>query len=67
MGFYINEQIETKLNCKEISYLCMIVLEHLRMYGDKVDGDVKNTMQSMTQRLFKEMYNNTENYKPNSH
>lgn len=67
MGFYINEEIETKLHWQDIVCISMAINDHLEKYGDKVDKEISSRMKKLTYRLNQEMYNNAENDKPNGH
>lgn len=67
MGFYINEEIETKLHWKDVTLIGVAINNHIERYGDKIDDEQKERMLRLTNRLHQEMYDNPDNNKPNSH
>ena len=67
MGFYIKEEIETKLHYKDIALITAAFGDHIEKYGDKMDEEQKTRMNKLVNRLGNEMYNHPENDKPNSH
>ena len=67
MGFYINEEIETKLHFKDIVLITTAFGDCIEKYGNKMDAEQKTRMNKLVSRLGKEMYDNPENDKPNGH
>lgn len=67
MGFYINEEIETKLHYKDIILITTAFGDFINNYGDKIDKEQKTRMTNLVNRLGNEMYNTPENDEPNGH
>jgi hypothetical protein len=67
MGFYINEEIETKLNFKDILLITVAFGDYIEKYDEKIDNEQKTRMNKLVNRLGQEMYNHPDNNKPNSH
>jgi len=67
MGFYINEEIETKLHYKDISLISVAFGIYQEQFKDTADKEVLERMKDLVNRLGYEMYNNSENDKPNGH
>ena len=67
MGFYINEEIETKLHYKDIALITVAFSDYIEKYGDKMDEEQKTRINKLVNRLGNEMYNHPDNNKPNSH
>ena len=67
MSFYINEEIDTKLNYKDISLIAVAFGEFTRLNGDSMDEEQKKRMANLVNRLGVEMHNNPKNDEPNSH
>ena len=67
MGFYINEEIETKLHYKDVVLIGLAFFDHLERYGKDVDKEQKDRMNKLTHRLYQEMYDNPKNDEPNGH
>lgn len=67
MGFYINEEIETKLHFKDIVLITAAFGDYIEKYGERMDEEQKTRMNKLVNRLGKEMYDNPDNDKPNGH
>ena len=67
MGFYINEEILTKLHWKDVTLITVAIGQYIEEYGDRMDPEQRSRMNNLVNRLGKELYNNKENDKPNSH
>lgn len=67
MGFYINEEIETKLHFKEIIEITVAMNHYIDLYKDRMEDEQKTRMLSIINRLGREMYDHPDNDKPNSH
>jgi len=67
VGFYINEEIETKLHYKDITLISVAFGNYIEKYGDKMDTEQKTRMNKLVNRLGNEMHNHPDNDKPNGH
>jgi predicted SpoU family rRNA methylase len=67
MGFYINEEIETKLHYKDISLIAAAFGAYQERFNDTADKEVLDRMRDLVNRLGIEMYNNPKNEEPNGH
>lgn len=67
MGFYLNKTIKTKLDWEDVVLISTIFGGHKEEYGDKIDKDILVRMDRLVNRLGKELSDNPENDKPNSH
>ena len=67
MGFYINEEIKTKLHYKDISLIAVAFGDYIERYNDNINEEQKLRMNKLVNRLGQEMYNHLENNKHNSH
>lgn len=62
-----NYIIQTSLHCEDVFVIQFAVNEYLENYSDIMDKEVKRRMKKLVHRLFKELYDNPENDKPNGH
>lgn len=67
MGFYINEEIETKLHYKDISLIAAAFGDYQERFNDTADKEVLDRMTNLVNRLSTEMYNHPHNDNPNGH
>lgn len=67
MGFFINEEIITKLHYKDIALIAATFGDYQERYANTADKDVLERMEKLVNRLGSEMVNNPENDKPDSH
>ena len=67
MGFYINEEIKTKLHFKDIVLITVAFGDYIEKYDEEIDNEQKTRMNKLVNRLGQEMYNNPDNNKPNGH
>lgn len=67
MGFYINEEIKTKLHFKDIVLITTAFGDYIEKYGERMDEEQKTRMNKLVSRLGKEMYDNPDNDKPSGH
>jgi hypothetical protein len=67
MGFYIKEEIKTKLHYKDIALITVAFGDYIENYGDKMGTEQKTRMNKLVNRLGNEMYNHPDNDKPKGH
>ena len=67
MGFFINEEIQTKLHYKDIVLIAVAFNEYIEKFSDNMDDEQKTRMNKLVNRLGIEMYNNSRNNEPNGH
>lgn len=67
MGFYINEEITTKLHYKDISLIAVAFGDYQERFKETADKEILDRMKNLVNRLGVEMYNSPRNEKPNSH
>ena len=67
MGFYVNKEITTKLDLREVVDITSVFRHYVRSFGDKMDEEQKTRMYNLVNRLGKELYDNPDNDKPNGH
>lgn len=67
MGFYINEEITTKLHYKDISLISVAFAIYQEQFKDTADKEILDRMRKLVDRLSSEMYNHPDNDKPNGH
>ena len=67
MGFYINEEITTKLHYKDISLIIVAFGIYQEQFKNTADKEILDRMKNLVNRLGYEMYDNPENDKLNGH
>lgn len=67
MGFYINEEIETKIHYKDISLIAVAFGDYQERFKDTADKEILDRMKKLVNRLGVEMYNHPKNDEPNGH
>lgn len=67
MGFYINEEITTKLHYKDISLIAVAFGDYQERYSDKDPDEVIKRMRDLVNRLGREMSDSPKNDEPNNH
>lgn len=67
MSFTINEEITTKLHYKDVASITVLVGIYTENYKEFADKEFLSRITNLVNRLGKELYNHSDNEKPNRH